>query len=66
MAFANQPEGESSRTVDVIKSIEMLLIQFYTLLQVKDHVDWQIEGAHLDVIKLRFVRFFIEETLRRN
>lgn len=66
MAFANQPKGESSRTVDVIKSVEMLLIQFYTLLQVKDQVDWQIEGAQLDVIKLRFVRFFIEETLRRN
>ena len=69
--FAYQKPKVSSRTTDLIKSIEVLSIQFVCLLKVKDlkcdneELLQHFEGEKLSELKKTFVRYATEELLRR-
>lgn len=74
ISFSKLNNESSARTADVIKGINVLAAQFYTLLSVDNYVELiNDEGAKADFsnqeklteIKKNFVRFAAEEQLRR-
>lgn len=64
--FASQPKGESSRTKDVVKSVDLLLVQYLTVLEVKEQLGPDALFLSTHPVKLSFARYFVEETLRRS
>lgn len=66
--FVNQIDEYSSRTVDVVKSINVLMVQFICLLEIRQQIKIDEFGNEKDIqsIKEKFFRFAMEEILRRH
>ena len=76
IAFAYQPDGVSTRTADVVKSVTVLAGQFYCILQMPnfkllvdrlspDSQAKLVDEAALTDLKKRLLRFGLEEQNRR-
>jgi hypothetical protein len=71
VSFAYQEPKTSSRTADVIKSVEVLSIQFVCLLKLKEikcekeELLQHFYQEKLQELKKAFVRYAVEEVLRR-